>query len=193
MAEAADTGRFRRIERLFEAALAQPAAERDAWLCATEPDPALREDVRGLLAADAHAGGAIERTLEVAAKDLLAPRGDAPADGIDGWRLGPRLGAGGMGEVHLARPVGAEGPPVAIKLLREGVDAALLADRFEAERRILATLSHPGIARPVSYTHLDVYKRQSTYTVYLYSNNFLLACVAATQRTDKSELLTLTK
>lgn len=150
MTDAAEAARFRRIARSFEGALARPRDEREAWLVANEPDAALREEVRDLLATDARADGAIERTLEAAAKEAVRAHGSPHAfgdDTIDGWHLQRRLGEGGMGAVHLARPATGEGPPVAIKLLRDGVDAALLADRFETERRILATLSHPGIAR----------------------------------------------
>lgn len=81
---------------------------------------------------------------------------DAPvADAWIGRRLGPYrvvalIGIGGMGRVYrAARDDGHYERDVAIKLLRdEDADAAgsLLA-RFDAERRILATLDHPNIAR----------------------------------------------
>ena len=55
MTESADAARFRRIARSFEGALALPRDEREAWLLANEPDAALREEVRDLLATDARA------------------------------------------------------------------------------------------------------------------------------------------
>ena len=68
-----------------------------------------------------------------------------------GSRIGPyeivaSLGAGGMGEVYRARDPRL-GREVAIKVLPEAValDAERLA-RFEREARVLAALSHAGIA-----------------------------------------------
>ncbi len=58
------------------------------------------------------------------------------------------LGEGGMGRVYLAKR--SEGPvsrEVAIKLIRPDRAGAGLLARFEAERRHLAALDHPGICR----------------------------------------------
>lgn len=150
------TARFRRIEGLFVAALDQPAAARADWLHAEEADPSIRDEVSRLLVADARADEeVIERALSMVANGVLdaQPRAFPPgadgddADAIDGWHLERRIGEGGMGTVYLARQAAGDGPPVAIKLLRGGVDPVLLTHRFESERKILATLSHPGIAR----------------------------------------------
>lgn len=156
-----DTGviaRFRRIEMLFAAALDRPVGMHEDWLQAEEVDASIRDEVLRLLVADARADEeAIERALAMAANDVLDAQphvmltrpesGSSDAHEIDGWQLERRIGEGGMGTVYLARSTSGEGPPVAIKLLREGVDPVLLTRRFEAERKILATLSHPGIAR----------------------------------------------
>ena len=68
-----------------------------------------------------------------------------------GTRLGPfeilgLLGVGGMGEVYRARD-SRLGRDVAIKVLPDALalDAERLA-RFEREARLLASMSHPGIA-----------------------------------------------
>ncbi|GAB5522013.1 MAG: hypothetical protein RhofKO_42640 [Rhodothermales bacterium] len=59
-----------------------------------------------------------------------------------------RLGRGGMGTVYLAeRADGAYRQQVAIKVLRRGLDTEDLLRRFQNERQILATLTHPHIAR----------------------------------------------
>jgi eukaryotic-like serine/threonine-protein kinase len=63
------------------------------------------------------------------------------------YRLVSHLASGGMGIVYLAdREDGGEPARAAIKLLRRGIDDDQ-ARRFDAERRILATLEHPNIAR----------------------------------------------
>ena len=79
-----------------------------------------------------------------------------PRDHEDRWigkRIGPwtierLLGQGGMGKVYFARRTdGIFEQEVAIKLLRSGVDTHRFRERFERERRIVAALEHPGIAR----------------------------------------------
>ena len=62
------------------------------------------------------------------------------------WRLLRLLGRGGMGEVWLAeRCDGAFEMQVAVKLLRS--DRPDVAERFKLERKLLARLDHPNIAR----------------------------------------------
>jgi serine/threonine-protein kinase len=70
------------------------------------------------------------------------------------YRLGRLLGRGGMGTVYLAERVDGElAQQVAVKLLRPGADDPELRRRFLAERQILATLSHPNIARLLDAGH----------------------------------------
>lgn len=63
------------------------------------------------------------------------------------YRLIERLGEGGMGVVYLAQQSEPVRRRVAIKLLRPGFDSAEILARFENERRTMALMSHPGIAR----------------------------------------------
>jgi tRNA A-37 threonylcarbamoyl transferase component Bud32/TolB-like protein len=142
-----DASRNRRLQEAFAAAAASPPAEREAVLGNALPDdPELRREVLDLLRhADAAVTGEIFPTLP-----SLDPVPPAPP--IHGERLGPYtllrlLGEGGMGAVYLAEREDV-GMRVAVKRLRHG----RLADphhqaRFLAERRILARLQHPGIAR----------------------------------------------
>jgi len=65
---------------------------------------------------------------------------------INGYQIGPLLGAGGMGEVYQAsRPDRAQ--PLAIKFLRlDAIDQEAAAQgRFIREMRILQALDHPNI------------------------------------------------
>jgi len=98
--------------------------------------------VRALLKADEAAGEFLEKPA------VLVPETVA-----QGTRLGPyevvrELGHGGMGTVFLARRADdAFHKQVAVKVVRRGLDSEHVLERFEAERRILATLEHPSIAR----------------------------------------------
>jgi tRNA A-37 threonylcarbamoyl transferase component Bud32/tetratricopeptide (TPR) repeat protein len=72
------------------------------------------------------------------------------------YRLESLLGRGGMGTVYLAERVDGEvSQRVAIKLLRPGADEPHLRERFLAERQILATLSHPNVARLLDAGHSE--------------------------------------
>src|SRR4029453_13202343 len=60
------------------------------------------------------------------------------------YRLGRRLGAGGMGEVYLAEHVLLK-RPCAVKLIRPACAAdRRTQERFEREVRLTATLLHPN-------------------------------------------------
>jgi serine/threonine protein kinase len=52
-----------------------------------------------------------------------------------------------MGQVWLAEQTAPFQRLVAIKLVRNGVSDDVLLDRFESERRTLARMSHPAIAK----------------------------------------------
>jgi serine/threonine protein kinase len=73
---------------------------------------------------------------------------DSRGETIGVYRLIEPLGRGGMGEVYLAeRADGRFDQKVAVKLVKRGMDSAEILRRFARERRILARLEHPGIAR----------------------------------------------
>jgi hypothetical protein len=84
------------------------------------------------------------RELGAAASTLAA----SPPSRIGPYRVERLLGRGGMGLVYLAQQEG-EGfaRPVALKVVVPGGAGAEVERRFREERRILAGLEHPGIAR----------------------------------------------
>jgi serine/threonine protein kinase len=63
------------------------------------------------------------------------------------FRLLRRLGVGGMGQVWLADQTEPVRRQVAVKLIRAGRYDETSVKRFETERRSLAIMNHPGIAR----------------------------------------------
>ena len=143
---------WRRLEALFQRALALPASQREAFLeaeCADDPD--LLAEAKQLVAA----GGtqvAPDRLGEAVAKaagDMVADSG-TPLLGrtIGSYRILREIGAGGMGAVYLAERADQEyDKQVAIKVVRGGFLDEVGRAQFRTERQILATLEHPNIAR----------------------------------------------
>ncbi|WP_143536861.1 serine/threonine-protein kinase [Rubricoccus marinus] len=128
-----------------------PAA-REAVL-GQETDPDVLASVRALLAGhDAPSGPLDEPAVTPLRQRPGAPLAEARVIGreVGPWRITGRLGQGGMGAVYLAeRADGHYEREVALKLLAPDADLTSdwLALRLDAERRILARLEHPGIAR----------------------------------------------
>ncbi len=88
---------------------------------------------------------AADNAVAAAEPPLRAPRA---GDRLGPWLLDAKIGEGGMGEVWLARRAdGLYQADAAIKLLRSDLPRARLAARFARERRVLARLNHPGIAK----------------------------------------------
>ena len=70
---------------------------------------------------------------------------------IGPYAVGERIGRGGMGDVYRARRAdGLFDREVALKVVRDGADTDAVLARFAAERRILGSLEHPGIARLIA-------------------------------------------
>jgi eukaryotic-like serine/threonine-protein kinase len=142
------------------AALERPAGERRAFLeRACGGDEILRREVERLIESHEAAGDFLERpALAVFELPALAALGggsdeEQVEDGLDGsllgsYRLVRAIGRGGMGVVYLAtRSDDAFEKRVAIKLVKRGMDTDEVLRRFARERRILAALDHPHIAR----------------------------------------------
>jgi serine/threonine protein kinase len=62
-------------------------------------------------------------------------------------KLKQRLGEGGCGVVYLAEQQEPVRRPVALKIIRLGMDTQNVIARFEMERQSLAVMDHPNIAR----------------------------------------------
>lgn len=137
-----------RVKALFDQVRQQPPGRRTAFLDdACGGEEALRLEVERLLAADA----AADAFFDTLGDALLGSPDDPVAlpipETVGPWRIIRELGRGGMGQVFEAvRADGLYEQRVALKLVRPGLAPDLVA-RFRAERRLLAALEHPGIAR----------------------------------------------
>ena len=147
--------RWERLQSLFHRAAALPEAERAELLgreCAEDPE--LHRQVLGLLAGSDDSalfagplGDLAGDLADELADGLSLPR-RAPGDRVGPYRLLTELGRGGMGTVYLAeRADDAFEQRVALKIVRGVIASPSAVERFLAERRILARLEHPNIAR----------------------------------------------
>ena len=149
---ASPTDWFRRVDTVFDAVVDVPADQRAAFIDrACGDDQALRAEVLELLHAYHHSDSFLEAPAAAIAAPLLEPA--AAVAGAAPERIGPfhvvrEIGRGGMGRVFLGERVdGQFEQRVAIKLIQHGTPGVVR--RFVEERRILALLEHPNIARLV--------------------------------------------
>ena len=138
------TEMMRRALAIACAALDEPETQRRRWAeeqCGN--DATLRAEVVSLLAADETPERALERSL-----DEPEIHDAWPGRLVGRYRVGERIGSGGMGTVYRAQPEsGMPCQPVALKLIKRGMDTDEILRRFLREREILARLVHPNIAR----------------------------------------------
>jgi serine/threonine-protein kinase len=134
-----DRDRWQRLTSLFDAAVDLDPDSRRALLdreCGSDDE--LRRELELLIARDRGADALVDaiRSAPVAGRRIGA------------YRVVRELGVGGMGAVVLAvRDDDAYDRRVAIKMMRGSLGSGPLVERFLAERRILAGLDHPNIAR----------------------------------------------
>jgi eukaryotic-like serine/threonine-protein kinase len=152
-------------DALFFAALhIADREERKEFLdCVCRDDPAMRRMIENLLAAGDAGDKLVERGFAAIAnsaealREMPADAGSGDGDGelIDdriGTHIGPytlleSLGKGGCGEVYLAGQTEPVKRQVALKVIKLGMDTQSVIRRFDAERRALAMMDHPNIAR----------------------------------------------
>jgi eukaryotic-like serine/threonine-protein kinase len=143
--------KWQQVKLLLAQILEQPREERRALAeQLSADDAAMREELLSLLAA-AETDATLqalppELALQALQAHVAEPRWAGRSVGP--WRIVALIARGGMGEVYRAeRADGQFEQQVALKLLRSGFDQDWLVSRFAAERRILASLDHPNLAR----------------------------------------------
>jgi eukaryotic-like serine/threonine-protein kinase len=144
--------RAREVDQALDRALDLDGEARSRFLGELRTrDPGLASRVEGLLAAGAEPDARLDTGLWRAHPPWNSLEADgtpevAPGTRIGPWRIVGLLGQGGMAEVHRAeRADGLYEQEVAIKFVHALHPTGRL--RFERERRILAGLEHPRIAR----------------------------------------------
>ena len=148
--------RWQQIKAIALEAWSLPPTDRGVYVTAAcAADAVLLDEVESLLASMGAAGNRFETpSLSFQGSDtVLCDVADAPPLAaanarVGGWRILRPLGRGGMGTVYLAERADAGFTQrAALKIARGGFADDLIRKRFLEERRILATLEHPDIAR----------------------------------------------
>ncbi len=141
-----DRESWQQVRELFDAVCELEPSRWRTELTRLSADPQVIAETLELLQAQTcdlgRARDPIEKMFAAAVPSELSE-----GDVIGPWRLCLRLASGGMGIVFRAeRADGLYAQDVAIKVL-QGQPGARVAERLAAERRILASLQHPNIAR----------------------------------------------
>ena len=157
------------MKDIFHQAAERPASERDRFLdAACADDLELRSEVDALLQADAESedafmdpppaaalheairgdeGGSVAAMRDAFREDRDS-RESLIGEHIGPYRLVRRVASGGMGVIYLADRANEDFKQrVAIKVIKRGMDTEDILRRFRRERRTLARLAHPYIAR----------------------------------------------
>lgn len=141
-----DAARFVEIRALFETARELDVSERLACLQASGASAEVIDEVMALLdAGENHSTERFARPLRAAlADDSLQLQ---PGDQLGVWRIEREIAQGGMGSVYeVRRADGHFAQTAALKFIkgRQGLSAQT---HFARERQLLASLTHPQIAR----------------------------------------------
>jgi serine/threonine protein kinase len=186
------------LRRLFGQAIQIEPASRRRWLEENCPeDSAVAREVVSLLRHDDSddrfledpawnhdSGSVLDVGEEAEGFELLS------GSIVGSWQVVRKISSGGMGVVYLAERAVDEDQPVkqraAIKVMRRRVDPELFAVRFRRERRILAQLNHPFIARFLEGGALE---NGLPYFVLDYVDGEPIKDYCANRRLDLSEIL----
>jgi non-specific serine/threonine protein kinase/serine/threonine-protein kinase len=143
--------RWQQIKEILDRATEIDESAREEFLSSIcNGDAELRDEVDSFLFFDEKADEALENpSFSIAAQqDEMVTAVSYQGRQIGNYRIIGELGSGGMGAVFLAeRADGNFEQKVALKLIKRGMDSEIVLRRFFNERRILASLEHPNIAR----------------------------------------------
>ncbi|NNE69531.1 MAG: serine/threonine protein kinase [Rhodothermales bacterium] len=151
------TGQWKRIDAIVDGALdLEPELRAEYVRKECAGDRELQKQVNAMLGAGDVAGAFLENEgpeMLGEMRDAVRKAVEEDEDSLSGSHVGPYklirpIGRGGMGQVYLAmRDDASYTRYVAVKVIRRGMDTDEILKRFRMERRILASLAHPNIAR----------------------------------------------
>jgi eukaryotic-like serine/threonine-protein kinase len=146
-----EAGQWQRIAPYLDQALDLPGDERERWLCELAGQhPDIADAVRKLLQehGELQQRGFLAAPVLSPVRQALLRQTAGTGEQVGAYRLIREIGRGGMSSVWLAqRCDGQLQRDVALKLPFQGPRKAEFVERFKRERDILATLTHPNIAR----------------------------------------------
>ncbi|MEQ8316563.1 MAG: protein kinase [Phycisphaerales bacterium] len=155
--------------RLQDLAESDRSAALDA-LIADEPE--VGRYVASLLEAEEPDAGdlfedAVKQGMSEKVRDMAASLDLVEGQRINALTIVRRLDGGGFGDVYLAHQDGAD-RTVALKIIKAGMDTDRVLRRFESEKRMLAALEHPNIARLYDAGHTPQHLGSRPYFVMEY-------------------------
>jgi serine/threonine protein kinase len=138
-----DSTTWNELQEIFEQALPLNEEERNRLLDrAFSSRPEVRDQMLRLLAANEQSAEFLATPLPRQLEQLTV------GSRIGAWKITDFIGSGGMGLVYRCeRADGVYEQAAALKLMRPEHADHLASERFAAERRLLARLDHPNIAR----------------------------------------------
>lgn len=142
---------WEQIKDLLGEVLHLESSERQKYLDDRCIQGEIRAEVESLLAFETESEDVLRLSAVEFSRDFF-DEDDSPnlliGETIGCYKIIRELGYGGMGAVYLAvRADGKFEQTVALKLLKREMNTAALRRRFQQERKILASLAHPNIAR----------------------------------------------
>ncbi|CAN5328607.1 hypothetical protein BH10ACI3_BH10ACI3_20990 [soil metagenome] len=140
---------WQKLNDIFAAALERPSDKRTVYLNdACGENHELRSEIESMLAAADLAKNRdfLGRDAFGIGASLIAAAAPFNGDEIGNYSIVNEIGRGGMGTVYLAERKDFD-QRVAVKVIKRGMDSDMIVRRFRQERQVLATLSHPNIAR----------------------------------------------
>jgi eukaryotic-like serine/threonine-protein kinase len=142
------------VEAIFFGAssLADPAERQEYLRAACGGDAQLLAAVRAMLSVQDEAeqffsATAPDDTPPARPQTALPAFDERAGERVGRYKLLQKIGEGGWGAVYLAEQEEPLKRQVALKIIRLGMDTESVIARFESERRTLALMDHPNIAR----------------------------------------------
>lgn len=142
---------WKQIKELLDEVLPLDPAKRAQFLDSSGVSAEIRTELESLISYDEQSRNLMDLTAAEFSKEFI--NGDSEKISLNGYLIGvykicDELGFGGMGAVYLAERVdGKFEQKVALKMLRREFNVEKFRRNFEREKDILASLSHPAIAR----------------------------------------------